>query len=94
LTRTASLDLRRLFEQASERERRRRTPGRRPSALTWEQRNRLRKSGEAGASLIGFASEDDWFDYRREHRAEFLRRIAHARAAFRDGRGMPLEKID
>lgn len=34
--------------------------------------------------LIGFASEDDWFEYRLEHHPEFLRRIADARAALRD----------
>jgi len=44
--------------------------------------------------LIGFASEDQWFDYRLEHHPEFLRRIAEARAALREDHGIPLEDID
>ena len=29
--------------------------------------------------LIGFASEDDWFEYRLEHDPRFLKRIERAR---------------
>jgi hypothetical protein len=43
--------------------------------------------------LIGFASEDDWFNYRIEHHPEFLRRIADARAALHEGRGVLLDDI-
>jgi len=43
--------------------------------------------------LIGFETEDDWFDYRLEHHPEFLRRVAEARAAFRSGRGVRLEDL-
>jgi hypothetical protein len=38
-------------------------------------------------------SVDDWFDYRLEHHPEFLRRIAEARAALREGRGTPLREL-
>jgi hypothetical protein len=34
--------------------------------------------------LIGFDSEDDWFEYRLEHHTDFLRRIAEARATLCD----------
>jgi len=43
--------------------------------------------------LIGFESEDDWFDYRLEHHPEFLRRVAEARAAFKAGRGTRLDDL-
>jgi len=43
--------------------------------------------------LIGFDSEDDWFDYQLEHHPEFLRRVAEARAAFKAGRGTRLDDL-
>ena len=53
----------------------------------------ITRHGRPAGVLIGFASEDDWFEYRLEHHPEFLRRVADARAAFREGRGIPLENI-
>ena len=53
----------------------------------------ITRHGRAAGVLIGFGSEDDWFDYRLEHHPEFLRRIAEARAALRDGRGLRLEDV-
>ena len=53
----------------------------------------ITRHGRPAGILIGFASEDDWFEYRLEHHPEFLRRIAEARAAIRDGRGTRLEDI-
>jgi prevent-host-death family protein len=53
----------------------------------------ITRHGRAAGILIGFASEDDWFDYRLEHHPEFLRRIAEARAALREGRGTPLRDL-
>jgi len=47
----------------------------------------ITRHGRPAGILIGFGSEDDWFDYRLEHHPEFLRRIAEARLAFREGRG-------
>jgi hypothetical protein len=43
--------------------------------------------------LIGFDSEEDWFDYRVEHHPEFLRLVAEARAALRAEQGLPLEDV-
>ena len=51
----------------------------------------ITRHGRPAGLLIGFASEDDWFDYRLEHHPEFLRRIAEARAAIREGRGVPFD---
>jgi hypothetical protein len=44
--------------------------------------------------LIGFESEEDWFDYRLEHDARFLRRIEQARNSLRAGRGVRLEDVE
>jgi prevent-host-death family protein len=53
----------------------------------------ITRHGRAAGILIGFASEDDWIDYRLEHHPEFLRRIAEARAALRERRGTPLREL-
>jgi prevent-host-death family protein len=47
----------------------------------------ITRHGKAAGVLIGFASEDDWFDYRLENDPRFLERIAAARANLRAGRG-------
>jgi len=53
----------------------------------------ITRHGRPAGVLIGFASEDDWFDYRLEHHPEFLRHVADARTALREGRGIPLEDL-
>ena len=45
----------------------------------------ITRNGKPAGVLIGFASEDDWLDYRLENDRRFLRRIEHARRAC--GRG-------
>jgi len=44
--------------------------------------------------LIGFESEDDWFDYRLENDPRFLQRVETARQSIRAGRGVRLEEIE
>ncbi len=53
----------------------------------------ITRHGRPAGVLIGFETEDDWFDYRLEHHPEFLQRVAEARAAFRSGRGVRLEDL-
>jgi prevent-host-death family protein len=53
----------------------------------------ITRHGKPAGVLMGFESEDDWFDYRLEHHPEFLRRIAQARDAVRAGRGVRLEDL-
>jgi len=53
----------------------------------------ITRHGKPAGVLIGFESEDDWFDYRLEHHPEFLRRVAQAREALRSGRGVRLEDL-
>ena len=50
--------------------------------------------GKPAGVLIGFASEDAWFEYRLENDPRFLKRIAAARESLRSGRGVRLEDID
>lgn len=51
----------------------------------------ITRHGRPAGVLIGFASEDDWFEYRLEHHPEFLRRIQEARLHLREGRGVSLK---
>lgn len=53
----------------------------------------ITRHGKPAGILIGFTSEDDWFDYRLEHDPRFLRRIAAARESLRKGRGVRVEDI-
>jgi len=54
----------------------------------------ITKHGKPAGVLIGFKSEDDWFDYRLEHDPRFLRRIEMARRSVRAGRGVSLEELE
>jgi len=54
----------------------------------------ITKHGKPAGILVGFASEDDWFDYRLEHDPRFLRRVARARQSLRTGKGVKLEDLD
>ncbi|MBI4607917.1 MAG: type II toxin-antitoxin system Phd/YefM family antitoxin [Candidatus Rokubacteria bacterium] len=54
----------------------------------------ITRHGRAAGVLIGFESEEDWFDYRLESDPRFLNRIAVARASLQAGRGVRLEDVD
>lgn len=54
----------------------------------------ITRHGKPAGVLIGFESEEDWFDYRLEHDARFLRRIEQARNSLRVGRGVRLEDVE
>ncbi|HMD96760.1 MAG TPA: type II toxin-antitoxin system Phd/YefM family antitoxin [Terriglobia bacterium] len=53
----------------------------------------ITRHGRPAGILIGFASEDDWFDYRLENDPRFLRRMESARQSIRAGQGVRLEDI-
>ena len=53
----------------------------------------ITRHGKPAGVLIGFASEDDWFDYRLENDPRFLRHVAQARKSLRAGRGVRLEDL-
>jgi prevent-host-death family protein len=54
----------------------------------------ITRHGKPAGILIGFSSEDDWFDYRLENDPRFLDRIAKAREQLRAGQGVRIEDID
>ena len=54
----------------------------------------ITRHGKPAGVLIGFASEDDWLDYRLEHDAGFLQKIEEARRTLRSGGGIPLEHLE
>jgi prevent-host-death family protein len=54
----------------------------------------ITRHGKPPGVLIGFESEEDWFDYRLEHDPRFLRHIEQARDSLRAGRGIKLEDIE
>ena len=53
----------------------------------------ITRHGKPAGILIGFASEEDWFDYRLEHDPRFLARIASAGESLNRGKGMPIEDL-
>jgi prevent-host-death family protein len=54
----------------------------------------ITRHGKPAGVLIGFADEEDWFDYRLENDPRFLKRITDARKNLQQGRGVRLEDID
>jgi prevent-host-death family protein len=53
----------------------------------------ITRHGKPAGVLIGFESEDDWFDYKLENDPRFLQRIEQARKSLRAGRGTRLEDV-
>jgi prevent-host-death family protein len=53
----------------------------------------ITRHGKPAGILIGFESEDEWFEYRLEHDPVFLQRVEQARQSLRAGRGVKLEDI-
>jgi prevent-host-death family protein len=54
----------------------------------------ITRHGRPAGVLIGFHSEEDWFDYRLENDPRFLERIEQARKILHAGRGIRLEDIE
>jgi len=53
----------------------------------------ITRHGKPAGILIGFESEDEWFEYRLEHDPAFLQRVEQARESLHAGRGVKLEDI-
>jgi prevent-host-death family protein len=54
----------------------------------------ITRHGKPAGILVGFADEDDWFDYRLENDPRFLKRVVQARESLRAGKGVRLEDLD
>ena len=53
----------------------------------------ITRHGKPAGVLIGFKSEDDWFDYRLQNDPRFLSRIEAARQSLREGKGTLIEDL-
>ena len=53
----------------------------------------ITRHGKPAGVLIGFKSEDDWFEYKLENDPRFLKRIEAARKSAREGEGVRLEDV-
>ena len=53
----------------------------------------ITRHGKPAGVLVGFASEDEWLEYRLEHDPRFLQRIERARQSLRAGQGVRVEDI-
>lgn len=53
----------------------------------------ITRHGRPAGVLIGFESDDAWFEYRLEHHPAFVRRVAEARTALRAGHGVRLADV-
>ena len=53
----------------------------------------ITRHGKPAGVLIGFESEDDWFDYRLENDPRFLQRIETARRSLKSGRGVKIKDV-
>jgi prevent-host-death family protein len=54
----------------------------------------ITRHGKPAGVLIGFESEEEWFEYRLERDPRFLRRVEQARTSLRAGRGVKLEDLE
>lgn len=53
----------------------------------------ITRHGKPAGVLVGFASDDDWFEYQLENDPRFLDRVERARRSLRDGKGVRLEDV-
>ena len=53
----------------------------------------ITRHGKPAGVLIGFGSEEAWFEYRLENDPRFLSRVEKARMSIRKGRGKRLEEV-
>jgi len=52
----------------------------------------ITRHGKPAGVLIGFKSEDEWFEYRLENDPRFLKRIEAARRSIGAGKGVQLDE--
>jgi prevent-host-death family protein len=54
----------------------------------------ITRHGKPAGILIGFESDDDWFEYRLLNDPAFQRRVEAARESLRAGQGVRLEDVE
>ena len=53
----------------------------------------ITRHGKPAGVLVGFATEDDWFDYQLENDPRFLARVESARKSLREGKRVRIENL-
>jgi len=53
----------------------------------------ITRHGKPAGVLKGFASEEEWFEYRLLNDPQFLKRVEKARREIRVGKGIPIEAL-
>ena len=53
----------------------------------------IMRHGKPAGVLVGFKTEEDWFEFRLENDPRFLQRVASARQSLRAGKGMRIEDL-
>ena len=53
----------------------------------------ITRHGRPAGVLIGFKSEDEWFEYRLQNDPRFLARIESARESLKKGKGTKFEDL-
>ena len=53
----------------------------------------ITRHGKPAGILVGFASEDEWFEYQLENDPRFLQRIERARQSLRKSKGVKIEDV-
>ncbi len=54
----------------------------------------ITRHGKPAGVIIGFKSDEDWFDYQLENDPRFLKRVLKARASLQAGKGVRLENLE
>ncbi len=54
----------------------------------------ITRHGKPAGVLIGFKSEDDWFEYRLQNDSRFLSRVEAARRSLKSGQGIRIEDLE
>jgi prevent-host-death family protein len=54
----------------------------------------ITRHGKPAGLLIGFKSEDEWFEYRLQTDPRFLKRVEAARRSIAEGRGVKIEDVE
>ena len=54
----------------------------------------ITRHGKPAGILIGFMSEDEWFEYRLKNDARFLSRVEAARRSLKAGQGIRIEDLE
>ena len=53
----------------------------------------IMRHGKPAGVLVGFKTDEDWFEFRVENDPRFLQRVASARQSLREGNGIRIDDL-